>query len=142
MAARGVGATSAFADGAGQGRNTAAAVSTEASGSKDVSGTITVSDYAGSNCQHVDADNDGICDNCESRCQYVDVNGDVNYDNTGNNCQHIDADNDGICDNCNADCGGANYGTAYSDGNNTYGHHNGHGNGHSYSHHNHGGCGR
>ena len=44
-------------------------------------------------CNYVDADNDGICDNC--RNQYV-HNGTTN----SGHCSHVDANNDGICDNC------------------------------------------
>lgn len=49
--------------------------------------------YFGSVCSHVDADNDGVCDNCGSyhrNCK------------TGNvPCQNFaDADGNGVCDNC------------------------------------------
>lgn len=141
IAALGTGATSAFALGAGQTRSTVEPVRAEASGGTDISGIVTVSDNTGSVCQHIDADNDGICDNCGRDCRYVDVNGSVNYDSTGNYCHHADADNDGICDNCGTGCAGGYHG-GYADdsGNTVYGHHNGHGAGHESGHH--GGCGR
>lgn len=65
--------------------------------------------------EHVDADGDGICDNCgetmpEEECtQHVDADGDGKCDNCGtampddggDECtEHVDSDGDGKCDNC------------------------------------------
>lgn len=54
---------------------------------------------------YVDADGNGICDNCNAvhqGCNYVDENGDGicdNYAAGGRGRYCIDADGDGICDN-------------------------------------------
>lgn len=40
-------------------------------------------------CTYVDADGDGICDNCDSKGYYC-----------KKDCSYIDEDGDGICDNC------------------------------------------
>lgn len=94
-----VGGTTAFAAGAACGRNFIDA------GNKGVCG------YYNTFCQFVDADGDGICDNCGlGGCSigYVDVDGDGVCDNYGSgNCGmgagkgtgYVDADGDGICDN-------------------------------------------
>ena len=59
-------------------------------------------------CEFVDEDNDGYCDNCgEEKCVYEDRDGDGYCDNCGEKgCEHRDSDSDGYCD----DCGGEIYG--------------------------------
>jgi rubredoxin len=71
---------------------------------------------------YVDADGDGVCDNCTGTQQnsygngagmgygYVDADGDGICDNCGTN--FVDADGDGVCDNCT----GTNYVDADGDG--------------------------
>lgn len=59
----------------------------------------------GGQSRYVDANGDGICDNCvgNGRCVgFVDANGDGICDNRGTNGQgagYVDADGDGVCDN-------------------------------------------
>ena len=55
-------------------------------------------------CQYVDADGDGVCDNCGTACRYVDADGDGVCDNRGTACRYVDADGDGVCDNRGAAC--------------------------------------
>lgn len=106
-------------------------------------------------CQNgwVDADGDGICDNCETaQCgnpanqnrpcrNWVDTNGDQVCDNYGTadcpgngNCQNdcwVDEDHDGICDNYNAvDCPSNCGGTGSRDGMGYGAQQGGHGGGH------------
>ena len=47
-----------------------------------------VCNFAYTSCTFVDADEDGICDNCG-----------INIDEMGYSRHYIDADNDGVCDN-------------------------------------------
>lgn len=64
-------------------------------------------------CRYVDANGDGICDNCGIRhtgcgsC-YVDANGDGICDNcgAGQGGGYVDADGDGVCDNYTGSQGG------------------------------------
>lgn len=55
-------------------------------------------------CNYVDADGDGICDNCDNHCSgcgnMCDKNSDGICDNCGTHTHFTDEDCDGICDNC------------------------------------------
>lgn len=65
-------------------------------------------------CRYVDANGDGICDNCRAAHtgrSCTDANGDGICDNcgirhTGCGSCYVDANGDGICDNCGAGQGG------------------------------------
>ena len=72
-----------------------------------------VSFAAGSGCDRhfTDADQDGLCDYCNTACQFVDADGDGLCDGCGFDrhgmgtvCRsgYADADGNGICDNCHA----------------------------------------
>ncbi len=65
-------------------------------------------------CEHVDADNNGVCDECGESvegvdCEHVDGNLDGICDEcdesmgTSGSCKHEDFDDDNICDDCGAD---------------------------------------
>lgn len=80
--------------------------------------------YAHTSCAYVDANGDGICDNCSTVAggywheahYYVDANNDGICDH------YVDANNDGICDNyANNTCPG--YGAGYGHGRHHGGHH-------------------
>lgn len=53
-------------------------------------------------CYYVDADGDGICDNCDNHCsgcgKICDKNSDGICDNCGTHAHFTDEDDDGICD--------------------------------------------
>ena len=75
------------------------------------SGSASDSCHSGT-CQYVDADGDGVCDNCGTACRYVDADGDGVCDNCGTACRYVDADSNGICDNAGA-CGGSHHGSGH-----------------------------
>ena len=101
-----IGTTSALAAGSGRGH---------CGNGNSGSGRSISGNYAESVCQYyVNADGDGICDNCGTSCtgtgsghryHYVDADGDGVCDNagtgngSGNRYNYVDADGDGICDN-------------------------------------------
>lgn len=111
-----IGATTAFASGMHNGYGSAIRLSSTAQ-------TSSCPNY-------VDADGDGLCDNCggsHGNCQtgscsnYVDADGDGLCDNcsgshgncqTGNCSNYVDTDGDGLCDNCSGS-----HGTCLNNGN-------------------------
>lgn len=59
-------------------------------------------------CRFVDANEDGVCDNCRGDCRKaaVDQNNDGICDHCGEDCDGhwIDMDGDGVCDHCGETC--------------------------------------
>ena len=63
-------------------------------------------------CDHIDGDNDGICDECGNQYSGGGDTGDpdIPSDPGGSDCEHVDTDDDGNCDKC---------GVEFSDGEDT-----------------------